>query len=343
MDILSLGTDGSQNPEKRPSLRGEIIEHLQILIRGMALHAIEGDSNDLRFLRERTSGIADSLNRDSSPDDLLVAIGKTLRALEEYNRRSAVIFKGQVDELRGMLSTMTSTVMFITSSSETSVKQLGIVEAKLQRAQTLEDTRRVKESMADCLALVRSESQRLQSDARAKINTLKGDVERLSSRLKAASSEDSQDPVTGLAGRFAAEEAIAAKILDGKDFAVGLFALERMVSVNARFGRQVGDEILVTAAKMLAQRLSGTTLYRWSGPAFAAVFDSSVSLSAAESRAQQAASLRVEKNFESDDHAVMIVVTASCQLLRITGKILPDSVFKSMDSFVATRNSNAAG
>ncbi len=337
-----MGLDGSDNPEKRPSMRAQIIEHLQILIRGIALHAIEGDPNDLRFLRERTSGIADSLNTDSSPDDLLVGIGKTLRALEEYNRRSAVIFKGQVDELRGMLSTMTSTVMFITSSSETSVKQLSIIESKLQRAQTLDDTRRVKEFMADCLTLVRTESQRLQSDARAKINALKGDVERLSSRLRAASSEDSQDPVSGLPGRFAAEEAIAGKISAAKDFSIALFALDRMVSVNARFGHQVGDEILVNAAKILAQRLTGTTLYRWSGPAFAAVFDASVSLSAAESRAQQAATLRVEKNIETDNRTVLIVVTASCQLLRINGRMLPDSVFKSLDTFVATRNSTAA-
>jgi GGDEF domain-containing protein len=342
MDILSLGLDGGENSEKRPSVAAEIIEHLQILIRGIALYAIEGDPNDLRFLRERTSGIANSLNSESSPDDLLVGIGKTLRALEEYNRRSAVIFKGQVEELRDMLTTMTSTVMFITSSSETSVKQLSIIESKLQRAQTLEDTRRVKDFMADCLTLVRAESQRLQSDARAKINALKSDVERLSSRLKAASSEDSQDPVTGLPGRFNAEEAIAAKILAAKDFLVALFAFDRMVSINARFGHQAGDEILVNGAKMLAQRLTGTTLFRWSGPAFAAVFDPSVSLPVAESRAQQAATVRVEKNIETDDRTGLIVATASCQLLRINGKMLADSVFKSMDSFVATRNSNVA-
>jgi diguanylate cyclase (GGDEF)-like protein len=340
MDILTLGLDGNENPEKRPSMPAEIIQHLQILIRGIALHAIEGDPNDLRFLRERMSGIADSLNDESSPDDLLVGIGKTLRALEEYNRRSAVIFNGQVDELRGMLSTMTSTVMFITSSSETSVKQLSVIESKLQRAHTLEDTRRVKEYMADCLTLVRTESQRLQTDARTKINSLRSDVERLSSRLKAASSEDSQDPVTGLPGRFVAEDAIAAKILAGKDFSIALFALDRMVSINGRFGHQVGDEILVTGARILAQKLTGTTLYRWSGPAFAAVFDPSVSASVAESRAHQAASLRVEKNIETDNRTVLIVATASCQLQRVAGKMLPDSVFKNMDAFVAARNAS---
>ena len=152
LDILSLGINLPEAPENRFSLPFEILSHLQILIRGIALHAIEGDPQDLKELQRRLSGIADSLTVNSSPDDLLVGIGKTLRALEEYNRRAAAIFKGQVEELRSMLSTMTATIMFITSSSETSVKQLSVIESKLQRVNSLEDTRQVKslfERMSD--------------------------------------------------------------------------------------------------------------------------------------------------------------------------------------------------
>lgn len=314
----------------------EIIAHLQILIRGIALHAIEGDPEDLKHLQQRMSAIADTITLESSPDDLLVGIGKTLRALEEYNRRAAVIFRGQVDELRGMLSTMTATLMFITSSSEMSVKQLSVVEAKLQRASTLEDTRQIKTFMLDCLTLVRNESLRLQAEARSKINTLKSDVERLSHRLKAVSADTSQDAVTGLPGRAAAEEAIAAKIESGKEFLTALFLLDRMPSINARFGRLMGDDVLVSGATMLAQKLSGTTLYRWSGPAFVAVFDPSVSVAQAEIRASQAAAMRVEKNIEADNRSVLIVITASCHLQRVSNKLAPDAVYRSMDAFLST-------
>ncbi len=330
-----MGIYSKETPERRFSLPAEIIEHLQILIRGIALHAIEGDADDLKQLQNRMSAIADTLSVDSSPDDLLVGIGKTLRALEEYNRRAAVMFKGQVEELRGMLSTMTATVMFITSSSETSVKQLSAVETKLQRASTLEDTRQVKTYLTDCLTLVRSETLRLQTESRAKINTLRKDVERLSSRLKAASVDDSEDPVTGLKGRRAAEETITNRIASGKDFLVALFMLDRMASINGRFGRLVGDDILVSGAQALAQKLSGTTLYRWSGPAFVAVFDSSISLTTAEIRATQAAAIRLEKNIDADTRSVLIVITASSNLQRVSGKIAPDAVFRNMDTFMA--------
>jgi len=342
MDMVSLGISGEPSPVKRFAMAAEVIQHLQFLIRGISLHAIEGDPGDLKLLQERMSGIADSLNDESTPDDLLVGIGKTLRALEDYNRRSAVIFKGQMEELREMLRTMTETVMFITSSSETSVRQLGVIESKLQRASTLEDTRQVKAFMGECLSLVRSESLRMQSEARTKINALKNDVNRLSSRLRAASAEDSQDPVTGLPGRFSAEEAIAAKVAAGKDFVVALFMLDRLVSINGRFGRLVGDEILLNSARMLAQKLSGTTLYRWTGPAFVAVFDPSVNAATAETRANQAATLRLEKNIETDNRSVLIVSTAKCHLQRVSNKMLPDAVYKSMDDYLSARGSNAA-
>jgi GGDEF domain-containing protein len=327
-----------ETPERHGSMPSEIIGHLQILIRGIALHAIEGDPDDLKALQRRMSIIADSLTLESSPDDLLVGIGKTLRALEEYNRRAAMIFTGQVDELRGMLSTMTATVMFITSSSESSVKQLSVIESKLQRAGTLEDTRQVKGALADCLTLVRSESLRLQTETRNKINSLKSEVERLSNRLRAVSTEDSQDPVTGLPSRAAAEEAVIAKIGAGKEFVAALFTLDRMVSINGRFGRTIGDEVLVTGARALAQKLAGTTLYRWSGPGFAAIFDPSVNLSQAEARATQAAAMRLEKTIDAENRSVLIIITISCHLQRVSGKVAPDAVFRSMDAFLASHS-----
>ena len=341
IDIVSLGLNQQRQPGKRASVPAELVQHLKTLIRGIALYAIASDPDDLKGLQQHLNSIADSLSAESLPDDLLVAIGKTLRALEEYNQRAAVVFKGQVESLRGMLSTMTSTLMFITSSSETSVKQLGVIESKLQQAVTLQDTRQVKAFMSDCLMLVRSESSRLQAEARTKVNALRNDVDRLSSRLRAISSDDAHDPLTGLPGRRAAEEAIANKIEGGKEFLVSLYVLDRMASINGRFGRLVGDDVLVSGTQAIAQKLAGTTLYRWSGPAMVAVFDTSVNLTQAETRAQQAAAIRLEKNIDADNRSVLIVVTASCHLQRVSPKLAPNTVFRNMDAFMGSQDSGS--
>ncbi len=328
-------------PEWRFSLPAEIIDHLKIFIRGISLHAIESDPEDLKQFQQRLSAIADSLSLHSSSDDLLVGIGQTLHALEEYNRRAATIFKVQVEELHGMLSAMTATVRFITSSSESSVKRLSFIESKLQRATSLEDTRQVKACLEDCLALVRSEALRLQTETRSKVNALQSDVERLSNRLKMAATEDSDDTVTGLPGRASAEAAITAKMAVGKEFLVALVMLDRLASINGRYGHIVGDDILVTGAQILAQKLSGVTLYRWSGPAFVAVFEPSLNMAQAEMRAAQAAAMRLEKNIEADNRSVLIVVTASYNLQRVSNKLAPGAVFRNMDAFLASHGAHA--
>jgi len=336
-----LGIYSRETREQPFSIPQKIIEHLQILIRGVGLNAIEGDPDELKRFQHRMSAIAETLSGGTFPEDLLVGIGKTLRALEEYNRGAALIFRGQLKELRAMLSTMIATVKFVTSSSETSVRQLSVVEAKLQRASTLEDIRQVKTSLTDCLCLVRNESLRLQSETRGKMADLKNEVERLSSRLRAAARDDSEDPVTGLKGRSLAEEEIKNKIHAGRDFLVALFIIDRIASINGRFGRLVGDDILIIGAQTLAQKLSGTTLYRWSGPAFVAVFDSSVDLTQAQSRATQAAAMRVEKSIEAGNRSALIVITASCHLQRVSSESSPEEILRKMDEFMAAQGQTA--
>jgi hypothetical protein len=84
---------------------------------------------------------------------------------------------------------------------------------------------------------------------------------------------------------------------------------------------------------MLAKKLSGAKLYRWSGPVFVAVFDSSVSGMDAENRASEAGAEQLEKNIEADDRLVLVVSAVSSRVLNISPlKMTPDSIFKAMDS-----------
>jgi diguanylate cyclase (GGDEF)-like protein len=334
MDIISLDLNRQIKPDESLLSAGELIEQLQVLIRGIAFHAIESPAEEAAELRRQMAAVADELNSESSADDLLVAIGRTLRLIEEYNRRAAVIFKGQIEELRGMLATMTETVQFIVSSSETSVKQLSFVETQLQRASGLEDLRQLKTYTLSCLSLVRRESTRLQSETKEKVEALKNDVERLSIRLKAAVVEESEDSVTGLPGRAAAEQVIEEKVAAGKTFAAALFLMDRMEAINGRFGHSVGDEIVMSCAQMLAKDLRGATLYRWSGPGFLAIFDTSVGIGEAENRAKHAAAQKLEKNVDAGERVLMVVVSVSCHVQQISVKSTPDDLFRRMDGFM---------
>jgi hypothetical protein len=184
MDIVAFG-----NPPKLSALGpSDYIRYIHFLLKGLALHAVEGDPGQLRDLQNQIGALAASLNAESTEEDLLVGTAAALRALEEYNRNAAVALKGHVDELRLMLVMMTGTISFLSSSSQTSVGHLQTIEEKLQRASTLEDARQLRAQMADCLSIVRTESSRIQAESKARLTSLQAEVERISSRVQLACS-----------------------------------------------------------------------------------------------------------------------------------------------------------
>ena len=104
-DIISLELQRSgKAPEAATADPVNLTDQLQTLIRGIALHSIESQPQEFAALQQQMGEIARSLHPDSSPEDLMVAISKSLRTLEDYNRKAAGLFKSQVEELRGMVA-----------------------------------------------------------------------------------------------------------------------------------------------------------------------------------------------------------------------------------------------
>lgn len=318
---LELSKTRSNNPpvDNLPS-RQDYVNHLRALIEYMVIHAVEADVPSRSDFQQEVKAIGESIQGESSRDDLEAAINKVLRAVERYNSSVSNAFEVQSAELRGLLKSLTETVVFLTGGTETSVKQLDLIGSKLAHAVSLKDAVQMRTMIQESLSLVLVETQRVQNETRSKAEELKSEVGRLSELLKSAKLTALDDPITGLPGRAAAEQAIEAGISTGKQFAISLFIIDRLVSINGRFGRLVGDQVLVNAALTLAQRLHGATLYRWSGPAFLAIFDPSVNVTAAESQARRAASFRVEKDIEIGERSALVVITCSLHFRSITPK-----------------------
>jgi GGDEF domain-containing protein len=334
MDLVLLGSH-----LKSDALTAEdYIRYIQVLLTGLAIHAVEEDPAQLRDFRDQIASITASLDEQSTDEDLLVSTGKALRMLAEYNQNAADTRKKHADELRLMLVMMTGTVAFLTATSETSVGQLQTIERKLQRASTLEDARQLRAQMADCLTIVRSESARIQSESKARLRALQAEVERVSSRLQMGLFDSSSDPVTGLPARAQAEKAIAAKIAAGQEHVVALFVVDRLAAINNRFGRATGDDILLLVAQQLAKRLSGSTLFRWSGPAILAIIEVATTVEAAENQAKLAGAVSVEKSVEAEERSVLLPIHCSCRVQRVSSTALADEVYRDLDRFTSSQD-----
>jgi GGDEF domain-containing protein len=329
MDLVLLGSHLKSGTLGTP----DYLQYIQVLLTGLSIHALEGDPTQLQNFRDQIASITGSLNEQSTDEDLLVNTGKALRILGEYNQSVADARKRHADELRLMLVMMTGTVSFLTATSETSVNQLQTIERKLQRASTLEDARQLRAEMTDCLTIVRSESARIQSESKARLRSLQAEVERASSRVQMALFDSSIDPVTGLPARAQAEQSIAAKITAGHEQVAAMFLVDRLSSINSRFGRATGDDILLLVAQQLAKRLCGATLFRWSGPAILAMLEIATTAEAAENQAKLAGAMSVEKTVEAGDRSVLLPIHCLCRVQRISSLAVADEVYRSFDQF----------
>ncbi len=77
------------------------------------------------------------------------------------------------------------------------------------------------------------------------------------------------DPLTGLPGRRACEEALAEL---GTVFTVAMVDVDRFKSINDRFGHAAGDQVLRLVAARLAEVGGAGRAFRWGGEEFVVVF-----------------------------------------------------------------------
>lgn len=150
-------------------------------------------------------------------------------------------------------------------------------------------------------------------------------------------------PAAKFSDRSAAEQAIAGKIEAAMDCVCGVFVVNRLASINARFGRGVGDEVMALAAERLTQHLpSGAAVFRWSESALVVVAEVGGDIAEVTRRFARAASMNFEKNIETEHRFVMVPITLSFTLKRFSETSSPPNIFTELDRFVSINTGETA-
>jgi GGDEF domain-containing protein len=332
MDIVSIKKflkPGKPKPE-------DYIRFIQLLLQGIELHAVEADALAFSQFRQNISTVSGRLSEQSGGEEILAAMGVVIRTMSEYNQVATRVSQAHLRELQAMLVMTTETIAFLSESSNTGVERLHALERNIRKASSIHDVRELRGKLVECLTLVRNESNRLRDESNTRISALREGVEHTVKQVRTAGLDQPVDPATGLHGRAAAEEQIAANISQGKDFAVTLFLVDRLAHFNGRFGRKTGDEVLLQVAQHIGQRLETASLFRWSGPAFAAVMDIRTTFTEVERQMKRIASLRLEKTIATDGRFVLFPVTCSYLLQKVLAGDSADVVARNLDRFVCT-------
>jgi GGDEF domain-containing protein len=329
------------------------IRFLQLLLNAISAQAVEASEIELTQFRQEVSGLAGKLTVHSTAEEIEVALGFVIRAVTGYNRMAARIAQAHVNELQTMLAMMSSTITFLSDSSKNGVQQLQVVEQNLQTASTIGDVRVLRSRLNDCLVLVRRESTRLRGESQARIAELQAGVERTANHVRSAGRalpedvpviesrrapppEDEDAPI-GMQTRDAAEQLIASRISQGTEIVVTLFLIDRFAQLHGRFGSQTSDEMRLMVAQHLGEQLGTGALFKWSRSAFAAITEVDRPLQAIEQQMTRVAAKRFEKTIEEDRRMVLILVTCSCMVQKVSDADSLVDIAETLDDFVAAK------
>jgi len=117
------------------------------LLQGIELHTLEHNREDYECFRADLSGVQRGLSPKIPIPWMFVLVGRAIKALEEYSRRTAGRLRAQFTELQSITAPLSNAGTTMVSASEVSLARLREIQAQLSAClHTRKPKRRCPES-----------------------------------------------------------------------------------------------------------------------------------------------------------------------------------------------------
>jgi hypothetical protein len=210
-----------------------------LLLQGMSLHAVEADKTDFKTFRSELAQLQALASEQADSRELLTIATSANKAVADYEQRAERFFNQRSAILSGMVSALIGVIANRGCPKECA-DQLREIEAKLFQATIAEDLQELS------LQLERS----LREIQRSPLNPLDNAGRKLENEPAPVqpSSVSPTDSNTGLPAELAAKEAFEENLKNSERRFLVVAVVNRIQSINARFGREVGDLVLKAIA-----------------------------------------------------------------------------------------------
>ncbi len=313
-----------------------LLRTTHLLLEGIGRHAVKPDAADYDQFQKDLRLILGEIGKDTPASEILVQAGQALKTMEAYNAHATKQMRAQCEDLQNMVAMLTKTMAAVSSGSQSTIGRLQDIEGELQKASLLEDFHSAKIRMSECLDVLRGEIVRHRAESAKQVSEMHNAVQGLHTK-PAATPEDLAriDPLTNLPERAAAEAALAAAVKGTKPVFAAVFVTDRLDLINARFGRRVGDDVLLFFCHHVAQgMMQGERLFRWSGPALLGILSRGDQLPVVRESMNRLFAKRLTMNVTVENRSVMLAVPAKWMVFPAQEiRPLPHLV-RSIDAFV---------
>jgi len=141
------------------------------------------------------------------------------------------------------------------------------------------------------------------------------------------------DPVTGLPPRERAEESVVQAFQAEAGGVVAVVAIDRVSTLNLRFGKQIGDEILRDFADMLRRNLPrGDHVFRWSATALLVVRPRAARIETVRREFGRLLDIRYERTVETPSRAIHLPIMPRWAVWQVS--LSPPVLLQKIESFV---------
>jgi GGDEF domain-containing protein len=297
-----------------------LVRVVSILLQGVVRHSFESDSADAAAFQTSLRKVRTEFEQAVDEDSALLLAGSAVRLMEDYNQSAQSRAAERRQELESAVVMVSEALLDIAGATVETRVRMKEISADLASAGGVDELRTARKKLAEAVGRIRDDYSHPLKKFGKEIP--RGDV----------------DSVTGLPDYGFGAGAIAEVWHRREDFYAAIFAAERLESINARFGYQAGDEILMLLSRRAAQSLTpADRLFRWRGPCVAALMKRNAPEALVASELNRVTSTKIEHAITLRERQVMLPVSMSWNLFPLHASSEIGDLLGRMNSFAAGR------
>lgn len=297
---------------------GALRRAVSILLDGISVNVFPCGAADRISFQSRIKKLRGNFDDAATPDSVLLLAGDAIRCIEEYGAAAEDFISARGRRLPQTTGLLLDAFIRTSKSNPDSLGKLRSIAAQLERASGTEDIAALNKNLTECLREMEVR-QREEDEA-------------------AESPATDVDIATGLPGVQSAIAAIRNAGRGNTPCHVLAFGVDRLETVNLRFGFRAGDQILLLFAQHVAQHLAPEdTIYRWRGPCFVVLTGRTDPASVLAVEAAKIAHARLEHTITKGEREIVVPVAASSALFTIRSHRPVEETLERLDEFAVHR------
>ncbi len=225
-------------------------------------------------LKRGLGKVEQSLACDMTSEQVASAETSVREQLQNWGKRAAQQNQQKTCEVKELLIVMAHTAESVGERDKRCAGQMNAVTARLQRIASLDDLTKVRASIEESAAELKSQIERMTTEGKAAIEKLRGEVSGYQTKLEEAEHIASSDGLTGLRNRLWVEAQIERRMAGASPLCVAIVDIDDFKKVNDNHGHVAGDELLKQFATEIKFACRSTDVIgRWGGDEFIILLD----------------------------------------------------------------------